>query len=73
LGLATVFAALVVSLVNAEGESSAVVRQLAWLSGALFLLWFLMLNASADRIMCRLIGRILVSRTSMGSHTSTLC
>ena len=68
LGLVTVFAALVVSLVNAEGEISAVLWQIAWLLGAILLLWFLMLNASADRLICRLIGRILTSTTSLGQR-----
>jgi len=66
LGLVTVFATLVASLVNTEGEIGAVVRQLAWLLGGLLLLWFLMLNSGADRVMCRLIGRVLMATTFLG-------
>ena len=66
LGLVTVFATLVVSLVHTEGEVGAVMAQLAWLSGGLALLWFLMLNPTADRIMCASIGRMLEATTLLG-------
>ena len=68
MGLVTVFAALVVSLVYTEGEMGAVILQLAWLTGGLALLWFLMLNSAADRIMCSLIGKILESTTVLGKR-----
>lgn len=69
MGLVTVFATLVVSLVRTDGEVSAVIVQLAWLLGGLALLWFLVLNAAADRIMCSIIGTILESTTLLGKRS----
>jgi hypothetical protein len=68
LGLVTVLATVVVSLVNTAGEIGAVLTQLAWLMGGLVLLWFFMLNAAADRAMCNLIGRFLASMTFLGKR-----
>ncbi len=68
MGLVTVFAALVVSLVQTEGKVDAVLTQLAWLLGGLALLWFLMLNSKADRILCALIGKILECTTELGKR-----
>lgn len=69
LGLVTVMATMVVSLVQTEGEIGAVLVQVGWLLGVTALLWFLMLNKKADRIMCDLIARILISRTLLGKRT----
>jgi len=69
MGLVTVFATLVVSLVHTEGEVHAVIVQLAWLFGGLALLWFLMLNKTADRFMCSLIGKTLESTTLLGKRS----
>lgn len=66
LGLVSVLAALVVSFVNTKGEMGAVAEQFGWLLGVLGLLWFLILNPIADRIMCGLIGRALGSWTFLG-------
>ena len=68
LGLVTVFATLVVSLVQTDGEVRAVVTQVTWLVLGLGLLWFLMLNKSADRILCAWIGRFLESTTFLGKR-----
>lgn len=68
IGLVSILATLVVSLVNADGEVDAVMTQLAWLLGGLILLWFFMLNATADRILCKLIGRFLKSTTFLGKR-----
>ena len=56
MGLVTVFATVVVSLVNTDSEAGAVARQVAWLTGGLLLLWFLMLNARADHVLCAFIS-----------------
>lgn len=69
LGLVTVFATLVASLVHTDGDVSAVMTQLAWLVGGLALLWFLMLNKTADRILCSWIGRILDRTTFLGKRS----
>lgn len=69
MGLVTVLAALVASLVRTDGEVSAVVTQLVWLTGGLALLWFLMLNKTADRILCRWIGKFLDSATFLGHRS----
>ena len=66
LGLVSVLATLVVSLVHTEAETGAVIRQLAWLLGGLGLVWFLILNKMADRLLCKAIGRFLESRTVLG-------
>lgn len=68
LGLVTVVATLVASLVQTEGDVDAVMVQLVWLLAGLVLLWFLMLNGVADRIMCALIGRFLLATTSLGKR-----
>lgn len=59
LGLVTVLATLVTSLVSTEGEPEAIIQQLIWLFCGLALLWILMLNPMADRILCAWIGRLL--------------
>lgn len=69
MGLVTVFATLVVSLVQTEGDVGAVVAQLIWLTAGLAMLWFLMLNKTADRILCKFIGRILQATTFLGNRT----
>lgn len=68
MGMVTVFAALVVSLVQTDGRVDAVLTQLAWLLAGLALLWFLMLNSTADRILCALIGKVLESTTELGKR-----
>jgi len=68
MGLMSVFATLVVSLVHTEGDVGAVVAQLAWLLAGLALLWFLMLNKTADRSLCTFIGKILRVTTFLGQR-----
>lgn len=68
LGLVTVFATLVVSLVNTEGEARAIAAQLGWLVLGLGLLWFLMLNRTADRMLCAGISRLLERLTVLGKR-----
>ena len=66
LGLVSVLATLVVSLVHTEAETGAVIRQLAWLLGGLALVWFLILNKTADGLLCKVIGHVLQSETILG-------
>ena len=68
MGLVTVLATLVASIVRTDGEIGAVALQVAWLIGGLALLWFLMLNQTSDRIMCSFIRRILESVTFLGKR-----
>jgi hypothetical protein len=68
MGLVTVFATVVVSLVNTEGAAVAVVIQVVWLIAGIIALWFLMLNKRADQILCRLIGQFLKSTTFLGQR-----
>ncbi len=68
LGLVSVFATLAASFVHTDAEVSAVLRQLAWLLGGLGILWFLMLNKTADRILCVLIERLLSQVTFLGKR-----
>jgi hypothetical protein len=66
LGLVGVFATVVASVVQAEGEVDAVIEQLAWLAAGLALLWFLMLNKTADSIICGAISKLLMATTQLG-------
>jgi uncharacterized membrane protein YuzA (DUF378 family) len=68
VGLVGVFAALVASLVHTEGETGAVIEQLAWLAAGLALLWFVVLNKTADRALCFVIGRVLQSTAFLGKR-----
>lgn len=68
LGLVTVLATLVTSLVNTEGEPDAIIQQLIWLLCGLALLWILMLNQTADRILCAWISRLLNATTLLGQR-----
>ena len=68
LGLVSMFATLVVSLVHTDGEVGAIVRQVAWLGSGLVLLWFLILNKRVERIMCRIIGKTLNATTVLGKR-----
>lgn len=67
-GLVSVFATLVMSLVITEGNTDAVIEQVSWLLGGLMLLWVLMLNKRADRIICPFVGKILESTTFLGKR-----
>lgn len=68
VGLVGVFATLVASLVHTEGETGAVIEQLAWLAAGLALLWFVVLNKTADKALCFVIGRVLQSTTFLGKR-----
>ena len=69
MGLVTVFATVVVSMVNADGDVGVVAEQVGWLLAGLVLLWFLMLNRRADRLLCSIIGRFLKSTTFLGKRS----
>ena len=66
LGLVGVFATVVASLVQTEGEVGAVMQQLGWLLAGLALLWFLMLSKTADRFICEAISKVLNATTQLG-------
>jgi hypothetical protein len=66
LGLVSVLATLVSSLVRTEGDVDAVALQLAWLMAGLVLLWILVLNKRADRLLCSLIGKVLAATNVLG-------
>lgn len=68
MGLVTVFATFVVSLISTDGEVEAVVQQVIWLIGMLLLFWFLMLNSYVDRAICSLISKFLQSKTLLGKR-----
>ena len=69
LGMVTVFATLVTSLVHTDGDFAAVMTQLTWLVGGLALLWFLVLSKTADSVLCSWIGRFLDSTTFLGRRS----
>lgn len=66
MGLVSVFATLVVSMINTDGDTNAVIRQLLWLLSGLVSLWLFMLNPTADRILCSVIGKLLARMTFLG-------
>ena len=68
MGLVTVLATIVVSMVRTDGDTTAVIAQLGWLLGSLAVLWFLMLNKRADQVLCSVIGGVLESTTFLGTR-----
>jgi len=68
MGLVTVFATFVVSLISTDGEMEAVIQQITWLIGMLILFWFLMLNSYIDRLICSLISKFLQSKSILGKR-----
>ena len=68
LGFVSVLATLVVSLVGSSDSEGAMMRQLAWLAAMLLALWFSVLNPFADRVMCGVIGRLLVRTEGFGGR-----
>jgi len=59
LGLVSVMATVIVSLVGTVEDDKSMVEQLSWLLGMLVLLWIVALNPMADRLMCAFISRLL--------------
>ncbi|MEM1045764.1 MAG: hypothetical protein AAGL24_06420 [Pseudomonadota bacterium] len=59
IGLVTVSAMVIVSLVESGRAGDAVLTQLAWLAGVIVLVWVGLLNPAADRTLCAAIGLIL--------------
>ena len=68
MGLISVFATVVVSLINTEGDVRAVTMQVAWIVAGLLILWFLMLSPHADKHLCELIGKALKTKTFFGQR-----
>lgn len=66
IGLASILATFIVSLVSTNNSMAAMSQQLFWLLGAVGLLWFIALNPLADRFMCGAIGWLLRKTTSLG-------
>ena len=66
VGLLSLSATLVVSLLNTDGEPSAIAQQVAWLGGTIVVVWLIMLNPFTDRVLCSVIGRLLASTTELG-------
>jgi hypothetical protein len=59
LGLVTVLATVIVSLVDTVEVVRSMVNQLSWIAGMLVLLWIVALNPLADRLMCAFVSRLL--------------
>ena len=68
VGLVSVLATVVVSLVGSVGSEGAMTRQLFWLAAVLLVLWFAVLNPIADRVMCGIIGRLLARTEGFGGR-----
>lgn len=59
IGLVSILATLVASLVSAANGTGGLLSQVMWLAGVLLLLWTVALNPLADRVMCSAIGQLL--------------
>lgn len=59
LGLVTVLATVIVSLVDTVEGDKSMVNQLFWILGMLVLLWVVALNPVADRMMCAAVSWLL--------------
>ena len=59
LGLVTVLATVIVSLVDTVETDKSMVNQLGWIVGMLVLLWIVALNPLADRMMCAAVSWLL--------------
>ena len=71
VGLISVLGTFIVSFVATEHSVAAMSRQVFWLLGAIALLWFVVLNRFADRVMCNSIGWLLQRTTSLGQQGPT--
>ncbi|MGY9107647.1 MAG: hypothetical protein ACKVG0_14200 [Alphaproteobacteria bacterium] len=56
VGLVSVLATFVVSFVATENSMDAMSQQIFWILGAVALLWIVVLNPLADRVMCGAMG-----------------
>ncbi len=72
LGLVTVLATVIVSLVDTVESDKNMVSQLGWLLGMLVLLWVLALNPMADRIMCAFVSRLLKRHSAFSDEAPHL-
>ena len=72
VGLVTVMSTVIVSLAGSSWTDGALLIQILWLAGVLLLLWFVALNPAADRIMCRIIGRLLQHSRALKSDGAEL-
>ncbi len=68
LGLVGVLSTLVVSFVATDGSSGAIINQMLWLAGGLFMLWLIMCNKQVDQFMCAFIGDVMRRTTSLGKR-----
>lgn len=59
LGLVTVLATVIITFLGTRESMTASFEQALWLGAVLVILWFLVLNRHADRIICHLMGRLL--------------
>ena len=59
LGLVTVLATVILTFLGTRESMSATFEQALWLGAVGVVLWFLVLNRHADRIICNLMGRLL--------------
>ena len=66
VGLLSLSATFIVSLLNTDGAPEAVASHVVWLAAALVLVWLLMLNPAADRVLCALMAWLLAATTSLG-------
>lgn len=68
LGVVSVVATTLISFVNVGTELSAIIIQLAWLTGSTALFFIIMMSSFVDRIFCNVIAFVLKKYTFLGNR-----
>lgn len=68
LGLMSVAATFIVAFIRAGGDADAVAIQILTIIAAIGIILFLVTNKTLDRLMCGLIGFLLIKTTSLGQR-----
>ena len=72
LGLVTVLATVILTFIDARESLGASLAQALWLGAVMVVMWFLVLNRHADRLICGLMGRLLQRSALFESQIVTL-
>ncbi len=72
LGLVTVLATVILTFIDTRESLSASLAQALWLGAVMVVLWFLVLNRHADRVICDVMRRLLQRSDLFESRIVTL-
>lgn len=72
LGLVTVLATVILTFIDARESLGASLAQALWLGAVMVVMWFLVLNRHADRLICGLMSRLLQRSALFESQIVTL-